>query len=187
MTEPSHVEAELDGVTSPINFGDNLVVRHQSACFALHVYRLRAATVADIGFLADVVIEATRAQGRLPSDFDERTFRAEFAEWTANQLADASSTTLVVQVDDLPAGRVRVVRTPDRLDLAGIQLRPCYQSRGIGTRIITDLLTEGANTGLPVTLSVEKDNPRAQALYRRLGFVATGETETEITMRRAVA
>ena len=87
-------------------------------------------------------------------------------------------------MDDRPAGRLRVVRTREQIELAGIQLSPGYHSRRIGTRIITDLLTEATDAGLAMTLSVEKDNPRAQALYVRLGFVVMGETDKEFVMGR---
>jgi ribosomal protein S18 acetylase RimI-like enzyme len=152
------------------------------------VYGLRVATVADIDFLADVVMEVTRAQGRLSPDFDELRFRIGFCEWTAEQIADSAgeSTTFVIEVAGRPAGRLRVVRTQEQIELAGIQLLPGHQSRGIGTRIITDLLTEAMDAGLAITLSVEKDNPRAQALYLRLGFVVTGETDEEFVMRRSL-
>jgi hypothetical protein len=33
-------------------------------------YRIRPATLEDTGFLADVVLTATRAQGRVPGDFN---------------------------------------------------------------------------------------------------------------------
>ena len=59
---------------------------------------------------------------------------------------------------------------------------PGQQSRGIGTPIITDLLAEATGAGLPVALSVEKDNPRARSLYLRLGFEVTGETDTAFGM-----
>ena len=39
----------------------------------------------DAGFLADVVLAATRAQGRPPDDLDEAEWRAGFAEWTSEQ------------------------------------------------------------------------------------------------------
>jgi ribosomal protein S18 acetylase RimI-like enzyme len=153
------------------------------------VYTLRVATVADVDFLVDVVIEATQAQGRMPPDIDEPTFRSGYADWTAQQLADADegSTTFVIEVDGLRAGRLRVVRTREELELAGIQLLPGQQSRGIGSRIITDLLTEATDAGLAMVLSVEKDNPRAQALYLRLGFVVVGETANDVVMRRPTA
>jgi len=150
------------------------------------MYRLRRATIADVDFLTDVVIEATREQGRLSPDFDEQEFRRGYSEWTARQIADpdGASKTFVIEVDGRKAGRLRVVRTHEQIELAGIQLVPGHQSRGIGTRIITDLLAEATDAGLPMTLSVEKDNPRARALYLRLGFVVTGETDTEFVMLR---
>jgi ribosomal protein S18 acetylase RimI-like enzyme len=150
------------------------------------MYWLRVATVIDVDFLVDVVLEATRAQGRLPPDFDEHTFRVAYAEWTAQQIADSGSpsTTFVIEVDGRRAGRLRVVRTPAEIELAGIQLLPGQQSHGIGTRIITDLLAEASAAGIALTLSVEKDNPRAQALYLRLGLTVTGETDRDYVMRR---
>lgn len=150
------------------------------------MYRLRVATIADIDFLTDVVIEATREQGRVPPGFDELEFRTEFAEWTAQQIADSNreSTTYVIELDGRPAGRLRVVRTRDQIELAGIQLLPDFQSRGIGTRVIMDLFTEARDAGLPMTLSVEKDNPRAHALYLRLGFAVISETDDEFVMRQ---
>lgn len=155
-------------------------------CFNLCVYRLRAATAVDVAFLTDVVVEATRDQGRMPLDFDEAKFRAGFAEWTSRQIADSDgvSTTYVIEVTGRPVGRLRIVRRRDQIEVAGIQLLPGEQSRGIGTRIITDLLSEAAEAGLPMTLSVDKDNPRARALYLRLGFVVTGDTDNEFVMRR---
>lgn len=47
---------------------------------AVDVYSLRRATTADVDFLTDVVLSATRAQGRLPADFDEAEYRAGFAD-----------------------------------------------------------------------------------------------------------
>lgn len=151
------------------------------------MYQLRAAAVADVDFLTDVVVEATRCQGRMPPDFDELAFRTGFSEMTAQQIADpeGASTTYVIEEDGQRAGRLRVVRTQDQIELAGIQLLPGHQSRGIGTRIITDLLREASDAGLPMTLSVEKDNPRALSLYQRLGFVVASETDEELVVRRS--
>jgi len=150
------------------------------------MYRLRAATAADIDFLTDVVIEATRDQGRLPPYFDEAEYRAGFAESTAEQIAahDEASLTSVIAVGGRPIGRLRVVRAKDELELAGIQLLPSEQSAGIGSRIIADLFAEATAAGKPMTLSVEKDNERARLLYARLGFTVTGQTDEEFVMRR---
>ena len=67
-------------------------------------------------------------------------------------------------------GRLRVLRTGQTIELAGIQLLPEVQGRGIGTAIIEALKAEAAETGATVELGVEKDNPNARRLYHRLGF-----------------
>ena len=43
---------------------------------------LRPATPADTHFLADVVIQATLAQGRFPDDVDLAAYRADYEAWT---------------------------------------------------------------------------------------------------------
>lgn len=146
---------------------------------------IRTAGLDDVGFLADVVVVATREQGRAPGDFDEQKFRAEFAEWTRQQLDDpaSDSTTYVVALDSVRVGRLRVVRSDGAIELAGIQLLPGFKNRGIGTAVINRLQEEAAGRGCPLDLDVEKDNPRARALYHRLGFAVTGETEREFRMR----
>ena len=148
-------------------------------------HRLRPAAEADIGVLADVGVEATRAQGRLPADFDEPQWRDAFTDWTLEQIRGAipGSTTSVVEIGSRPVGRARTVRTADSIELCGIQLLPEVQRRGIGTAIVADLQAEAAAASLPLELSVEKDNPDASKLYRRLGFAPIAETEDEYRLR----
>ncbi len=148
-------------------------------------YRIRPATDEDVGFLAHVVIEATRAQGRLPGDFDEPEWRRRFSEWTMEQVhGEALNATIsVIEVDNERAGRLRITRTSDYFELSGIQLLPDVQRHGIGTAIIEDLKAQAAADGVPLDLSVEKDNPNARKLYERLGFVQVSETEDEFKLR----
>lgn len=148
---------------------------------------LRQATLDDVEFLTEVVVEATRDQGRLPDDFDEAAFRAGYRGWTEQQLRDpvSGSTTYVVAVGDERVGRLRIVRRDDMIELAGMQLLPRFQSRGIGTAIIDGLKAEALAGGCVLELGVEKDNPRARRLYERLGFVVTAETDDEFRMRWA--
>lgn len=60
-----------------------------------------------------------------------------------------------------------------------MQLLPADQNRGIGTALIEQLKQEAGAQQLPLFLSVEKDSPRAQRLYERLGFRVAGEDEQE--------
>jgi GNAT superfamily N-acetyltransferase len=144
-------------------------------------YRIRPATADDVEFLADVVLDATRAQGRLPRDFDERQWRERFGTWAMEQVRGeiADSTTTVVEVGNERVGRLRIARTADCIELCGIQLLPRIQRQGVGTAIIEDLKAQAAAAGIPLDLGVEKDNPDARKLYDRLGFIQIGETEQE--------
>ncbi len=148
-------------------------------------YRVRPAGLRDVEFLADVVIEATRAQGRWPADFDEAGFRRDYMSWTEKHVRgeDPGSTTSVVEVAGEAVGRLRVVRDGERIELAGIQLRPSAQGRGIGTGIIETLKLEATSSALPFELSVEHDNRRARMLYERLGFVQFAEDGKEARLR----
>lgn len=146
---------------------------------------LRRATLDDVDLLVNAAIEATRDQGRFAADLDLDDYRTGFAEWTAEQVRDEvpDSVTSVIEAYGVPVGRLRVVRTLEVVELAGLQLLPAHQSRGIGSRIVHDLAREARTSGRRFELSVEKDNPRAQALYRRLGLTVVGETDDELQMR----
>lgn len=146
---------------------------------------IRPATQADVAFLTDVVIEATLHQGRLPDDFDESDFRAGFGAWTSEQVnGDGSGSSIaVVEVDGQDAGRLRVVRRDGLVEIAGLQLLPEHQSRGVGRTVVDTVVAQARADGLPVELGVEKDNPRARAFWERCGFVYVGEDETEHRLR----
>jgi RimJ/RimL family protein N-acetyltransferase len=147
---------------------------------------IRPATEADVDFLTDTAITAAQDQGRLPDDVDLAGYRAGFRDWTMEQVRDGipDSSTSVITAYGVDVGRLRVVRTPDLVELAGLQLLPAHQSRGIGTRVVRDLMAEAAASGRGFGLSVEKDNPRARRLYERLGLSVVGEDGDELVMRR---
>jgi ribosomal protein S18 acetylase RimI-like enzyme len=89
----------------------------------------------------------------------------------------------VIEIDGARAGRQRVVRAPDHLELAGIQLLPAHQGHGLGTYLIEQFLLDARRAGLPARITVDNDNPRARALYERLGFVAVAGSDDETTLQ----
>lgn len=89
----------------------------------------------------------------------------------------------VVQVDGVDVGELVVEERADEIYLARIVLLPAWQGVGIGTAIVRSLLARAADSGKAVTLEVLHANPRARRLYARLGFRATGESETHVFMR----
>lgn len=107
-------------------------------------------------------------------------FREDAREQVLGRVPD--SVTYVIRSGSVRVGRLRVVRTTDRIFLAGIQILPNHQGQGIGTTVITRLLSEAARTKVPVELKVAKDNPDAERLYTRLGFRRDGEDGDDYRM-----
>jgi GNAT superfamily N-acetyltransferase len=136
----------------------------------------REATEADYGFLYSLHSLAMKPHVERTWGWDEqdqqRRFRMEF---------DPSSSQIVL-VDGREVG-VLAVNAGREDFIANIELLPAYQGRGIGTRILQDVLGESDRAGKTVGLRVLKVNP-ARRLYERLGFVLSGETETHYVMRR---
>jgi GNAT superfamily N-acetyltransferase len=83
-----------------------------------------------------------------------------------------------------PIGCLNVEWLPGEVKLKRVFLLPVFQNRGIGSRLVRQVLSEAKSTGLPVRLRVFKVNP-AQRLWQRLGFVVSGETDSHILMEHA--
>ena len=149
---------------------------------------LRPATEHDIGFLTDAVVVATSSQNRRPAAPDEDAWRERVSAWAAEEVADPRppglehSTTYVVEIEGERAGRLRVVRGLDAVEIAGLQLLPAHQGHGIGTHLIEQLVVEAHRAGLPARVRVEDDNPRARSLCERLGFVAVEQEDGETVL-----
>ncbi|WP_349262136.1 ribosomal protein S18-alanine N-acetyltransferase [Actinocrinis sp.] len=63
----------------------------------------------------------------------------------------------------------------DEAEVLTIAVDPSREGHGLGTALLTELLREAARKQCDdVVLEVRADNPRAQALYRRFGFVQIG-------------
>ena len=90
----------------------------------------------------------------------------------------------IIVFNNRPAGRLILSRTAEALRLVDISLLPQYRGTGLGTSLIKDILAEAEATSREVHLQVEKTNPQALRLYKRLGFTVTGENQTHVQMER---
>jgi ribosomal protein S18 acetylase RimI-like enzyme len=80
----------------------------------------------------------------------------------------------VIQLDDVPVGRMYVHRMAQEYRLMEITLLPEYRGQGIGSALIRQVMDRARAEGVSVTLHVENYN-RAYQLYRRMGFVDIGQ------------
>lgn len=73
-------------------------------------------------------------------------------------------------------GAVDFTRRADAGELSMLSVHPDWQSLGLGTTVVGALEARIAGRGRSLArMSVEHDNPRAAALYRRLGYREDGE------------
>jgi ribosomal protein S18 acetylase RimI-like enzyme len=75
---------------------------------------------------------------------------------------------LIVSQDRV-LGRLYVDRSGPEWQVIDIALLPEHRGKGIGTRLLTQILAEATAAGKPVQIYVEHLNP-ARHLYARLGF-----------------
>jgi GNAT superfamily N-acetyltransferase len=89
----------------------------------------------------------------------------------------------VIEVDGVPAGRLYLHRKPKEIRLVDIALLAPFRGKGIGTRLLAELIAEAKKRGVPLTIHVELFNP-ARRLYERLGFTPVEEHGVHLLMER---
>ena len=77
-------------------------------------------------------------------------------------------------------GTLKYQQHDDKVEIMQIQISPQYQGQGLGKQVLLHILNN--SKGKTVELTVLKDNP-ALNLYKRLGFIITGEDEYEFHMQ----
>ncbi|MEP7285596.1 MAG: GNAT family N-acetyltransferase [Chloroflexota bacterium] len=71
----------------------------------------------------------------------------------------------------------------DDIPELSIAVLPKYRGKGLGTRLLGDLITAMTPKSRPISLSVDATNP-AVVLYKRFGFETVGINGTSLTMLR---
>ena len=88
----------------------------------------------------------------------------------------------VIQFDGVRCGYVCIEDRPDDVHVRELDIDPAFQGLGIGTAVLGSAIDLARQRGVPVVLGTLHMN-RAAQLYRRLGFVETGSTETHTLFR----
>ena len=88
----------------------------------------------------------------------------------------------IILLNGYPVGRMMVDRGEASILLRDIALLTEYRNRGLGSRLITDLMKEATSVGKPIQLHVVATSP-AVRLYERLGFRRSGEDGAYLEMK----
>jgi ribosomal protein S18 acetylase RimI-like enzyme len=81
----------------------------------------------------------------------------------------------VVELAGSPIGRLWVARKKTEIRILDLTIVPSHRGRGVGTRLLEDLMSEASGAGKELTIYVEGYN-RSIGLFHRLGFLKTGES-----------
>jgi len=138
--------------------------------------RLRHATAADSEFAYQTKKAAFRTYVEAVWGWDETEQRRLHKERFAAQEFR------VIEAFGADVGILALDRRDDCLKVNQLFILPEHQNQGIGTASLMQTIADAREAGLPVRLGVLKVNPRALALYRRLGFSQTGEADTHVLM-----
>ena len=152
--------------------------------------RLRAVEEGDRDFLVELYA-STREEELALVDWDAATKAAfveqQFAAQDAHYRRNYPGATLdVVEEDGERAGRLYVHRGASDIRIMDIVLAPDFRGRGIGTRLLRELIAEAEDSGRKLSIHVEVNNP-ARALYDRLGFRSAGEHGVYLLLEREPA
>lgn len=138
---------------------------------------LRQATDADSELVYQIKREAFRPYVELTWGAWDEQFQRERHRENFNP-----ATIQIIVVDGQVIGWLGVEYSASAVWIANIHLVPNWQGRGIGTTLLREILEVAATRRVPVSLRVLKSNPRARALYERLGLVVVSETDTHFNM-----
>lgn len=142
---------------------------------------LRDAVPADQPFLLEVYA-STRSEELDNLGWDENQ-KAIFIkmQFLARERTYPQVDNRIILLNGRPIGRLLVDRRETEILLVDIALLTEHRNAGIGSRLLKDLLEDGAATRKPVRLHVLSSSP-AVRLYERLGFNAVGNEAAYLEM-----
>lgn len=152
---------------------------------AMDLLDLRDANSQDLPFLfslyCDVRSEEMSAWG-WPAGQIEAFLRMQYdAQRRSYEAAYPEAIHQIVVSGGAPVGRRLAARTGQGMQLVDIALLASHRNRGIGTRLIRELMDDCRATRRVLRLHVLRGNP-ALRLYQRLGFTETSADPMYIQM-----
>ena len=96
--------------------------------------------------------------------------------------ADEIQHAKIIMINQIDIGVIKVIPKINELHLHQMQILPEYQGRGIGSKLVSQVLDRAENEKISVTLLVLK-GAAAKRIYDRLGFSVINEYENNYMMR----
>src|ERR1051325_962382 len=151
-------------------------MKDESQAFILHpsMITLRPITPEDTDFLYRVYASTRQDELALvdwseaqKTAFLQMQFNAQSTDYFKNY---PQAQFQIILLDGASIGRLYVDRRDKAIHILDIALLPEYRNRGIGSGLLKEILGEGVQMNLPVTIHVDMFNP-ALRLYQLLRFL----------------
>lgn len=177
----------MSAPAAPLGFPERAAGIAAPAALQARGIGLRAARATDLDWLRALYAD-TRRDELAAVPWPEPARRAfldqQFALQHAHYLRHfAGADFLIVEAAHAPLGRLYLDRSTAPHVLVDISVAAEGRGQGIGTALIAHAQETAAAAGCALALHVLHANPAAQRLYARLGFVATGASQTHLAMQ----
>jgi ribosomal protein S18 acetylase RimI-like enzyme len=84
----------------------------------------------------------------------------------------------IIQVDGERVGMIQILDQAGSVEIGEMEIEPSQQNRGIGGRIMSDIINQAHKRGKSVVVSVALKNDHAYRFCERHGFRQVAQTET---------
>ncbi|MBW9234800.1 GNAT family N-acetyltransferase, partial [Leptospira santarosai] len=84
--------------------------------------------------------------------------------------SDEDTDMLMIEVNDLTIGKIRVKREDGQAWIYGFSILPEFQGKGTGRKVLQNVVRKQSELGHSVHLEVETKNAHALKLYESVGF-----------------
>ena len=89
----------------------------------------------------------------------------------------------IIELDNKKIGLLWYEEELNYIEINQIFILRKYQNKGIGSKILVEIINSGKNKKKSIILGVLKSNIKAQKLYNKLGFIEYDQTDTEIKLK----
>ena len=93
-----------------------------------------------------------------------------------------ASKSYIIVCDSRDCGWLLMAGDASFSHIVEIMIAPAFRGQGIGSEMLRGLMDEAKRDGIPLQLTVNKNNVNARRLYTRLGFKVTGDDEVQFSM-----
>lgn len=149
-------------------------------------YSLRSVTDVDASFLLDLFSETHGSDYEglsLPTAqlkaILNMQFQAQKADYTFRH---PEAVHQIIKIEGASAGQWMWTEKSDHLLLVDISVSKKFRNQGIASQITKSLIEISAKKKLPIRAHVARNNPKAIALWQRLGFITVSTNQTHLAI-----